>query len=165
MALAGIIPTTRGHQTPPRRGVYPDRVQEEPRRSRTDHVLVVRERIRSSPTGRIVYRFVVGLLGVAITIGGLLLVPLPGPGWLVVLAGLAVLATEFEPARRLLEFAKRRLQAWTAWVSRQSLAIRAGVGLGTLLCVAVGLWVTAVVAGVPSWVPDGVVPPLPGLDR
>ncbi len=127
--------------------------------------MVVRERIRSSRTGRTVYRFVVGLLGVAITILGLVLVPLPGPGWLIVLAGLAVLSTEFEPARRLLEFARRHLQTWTAWVGRQGLVVRAGVALGTFLCVAVGLWATAVVAGVPTWVPDAMVPPLPGLDR
>ncbi len=139
--------------------------EQEQGRPTTDHVRVVRERIRSSRTGRTVYRFVVGLLGVAITITGLILVPLPGPGWLIVLAGLAVLATEFEPAHRLLEFARRHLQSWTAWVGRQGPAVRAGVGLGTFLCVAAGLWATAVIAGVPTWVPDGVVPPLPGLDR
>ena len=140
-------------------------MQEQPRHAAVDHLRAVRERIRSSRTGRLVYRFVVALLGVAITVGGLLLVPLPGPGWLVVLAGLAVLATEFEPARQVLEFARRRLHLWTAWVGRQGPAMRGMVGLGTLLCVAAGLWATAVVAGVPGWVPDGVVPPLPGVRR
>jgi uncharacterized protein (TIGR02611 family) len=140
-------------------------MQEQPRHAAVDHLRAVRERIRSSRTGRLVYRFVVALLGVAITVGGLLLVPLPGPGWLVVLAGLAVLATEFEPARRVLEFARERLRRWTAWVGRQGVAVRAGVGLGTLACVGLGLWGTAVVAGVPAWVPDAVVPPLPGLRR
>jgi uncharacterized protein (TIGR02611 family) len=140
-------------------------MEEQPRRGTVDHVLGVRERIRSTRTGRILWRFVVGLLGVAITVGGLLLVPLPGPGWLIVLAGLAVLASEFDPARRLLDFARGHLQRWTAWVGRQGLAVRAGVGLGTLLCVGLGLWGAAAVTGVPTWVPDAVVPPLPGLDR
>ena len=140
-------------------------MQEQPRRGTVDHVRIVRERIRSHRTGRVVYRFVVALLGVAITLGGLLLVPLPGPGWLIVLAGLALLATEFQPARRVLEFARGRLQAWTAWLGRQGLAVRAGVGLGTFVCVGCALWLAAVVAGVPAWVPDGVVPPLPGLER
>ena len=140
-------------------------MQEQPRRGTVDHVRIVRERIRSHRTGRVVYRFVVALLGVAITLGGLLLVPLPGPGWLIVLAGLALLATEFRPARRVLEFARGRLQAWTAWLGRQGLAVRAGVGLGTAFCVGCGLWLAAVVTGVPGWVPDAVVPPLPGLDR
>ena len=128
-------------------------------------VRVVRERIRAGRTSRAVYRFVVALLGVAITLGGLLLVPLPGPGWLIVLAGLALLATEFEPARLLLEFARRTLQRWTSWLARQGMGVRAGVGVGTLACVAAGLWGAALVAGVPAWVPDAVVPPLPGLHR
>src|SRR3954453_7197097 len=104
------------------------------RRPPMARVRVVRERIRARRTSRAVYRFVVALLGVAITLGGLLLVPLPGPGWLIVLAGLALLATEFEPARHLLEFARRRLQVWTAWLGRQGPAVRAGVGLATAFC-------------------------------
>ena len=125
----------------------------------------LRERIRARRTSRAVYRFVVALLGVAITLGGLLLVPLPGPGWLIVLAGLALLATEFEPARRLLEFARRTLQRWTSWLGAArdggprrrgggDPRLRGGRALGC-----------AVVAGVPAWVPDAVVPPLPGLHR
>jgi uncharacterized protein (TIGR02611 family) len=136
---------------------------EEPRRRSVDQVRVLRERIRSRRASRAVYRIVVALLGVAITLGGLLLVPLPGPGWLIVFAGLALLATEFDPARRVLEFGRGTLQGWTAWLARQGIVVRAGVGLGTLACVAAGLWAAAAVAGVPSWVPDGVVPPLPGL--
>ena len=128
-----------------------------------DHVRVVRERIRSRRASRAVYRIVVGLLGVVITLGGLLLVPLPGPGWLIVFAGLALLATEFDPARRVLEFGRRTLQSWTSWLARQGITVRAGVGVGTLACVAVGLWGAAALTGVPDCVPDGVLPPLPGL--
>jgi uncharacterized protein (TIGR02611 family) len=138
---------------------------EEPLRRSMDHVRVVRERIRSRRASRAVYRIVVALLGVAITLGGLLLVPLPGPGWLIVFAGLALLATEFDPARRVLEFGRRSLQRWTTWLTGQGIVVRAGVGLGTLACVAAGLWGAASLAGVPNWVPDGVVPPLPGLRR
>jgi uncharacterized protein (TIGR02611 family) len=130
-----------------------------------DHVRVLREGIRSRRTSRTVYRFVVALLGVAITLGGLLLVPLPGPGWLIVFAGLALLATEFDPARRVLEFARRTVQGWTRWLARQGVAVRAGLGFGTLACFAAGLWGAAALAGVPGWVPDGVVPPLPGLEK
>jgi uncharacterized protein (TIGR02611 family) len=138
-------------------------MQEQPRRPPMDHVRVLRERIRARRASRAVYRFVVALLGVAITIGGLLLVPLPGPGWLIVLAGLALLATEFEPARRVLDFARRTLRGWTSWLGRQGMTVRAGVGLGTLACVAAGLGGAAALTGVPGWIPDGLVPPLPGL--
>lgn len=47
------------------------------------------------------------LVGTGIIVLGILLIPLPGPGWAVVIAGLAVLATEFTWAERLLEFTKR----------------------------------------------------------
>ena len=106
-----------------------------------------------------------GLLGVALTLGGLLLVPLPGPGWLVVLAGLAVLASEFEPARRLLDVVRRRLRAWTAWVARRGRTVRAGLALGTAACALAACYGTAVAVGVPPWVPDQLVSQLPGLTR
>ena len=130
-----------------------------------DRVLVVRERIRSRRTLYVVYRFVVALLGVAITVGGLLLVPLPGPGWLIVFAGLAVLASEFAPARRLLAYARAALTRWTYWLAAQGLLTRAAVALAVGLCVAAGLYLAAVVAGVPDWVPDVVVPRWPGLAK
>jgi uncharacterized protein (TIGR02611 family) len=140
-------------------------VVETGRRSAVDRVRVVRERIRSRRSTRIVYRIVVGLLGVALTVGGLLLVPLPGPGWLIVFGGLAVLATEFDPARRALDFGRRQLSAWTAWLGRQSLAVRGVVLLGTLSCVVAALYVVALVMGVPGWVPDGLVARVPGLQQ
>ena len=51
----------------------------------------------------------VGLLGGAIVVLGFILIPLPGPGWLIVFAGLALLATEFVWAERLLRYGRRRL--------------------------------------------------------
>jgi uncharacterized protein (TIGR02611 family) len=140
-------------------------VTETGRGGAVDRVRVVRDRIRSRRSSRIVYRFVVGLLGVALTLGGLLLVPLPGPGWLIVFAGLAVLATEFEPARRVLDFGRRRLAAWTAWLGRQGLAVRGAVLLGTAGCVIAALYAVALVIGVPGWMPHGVVARVPGLSQ
>ena len=49
--------------------------------------------------------FVVGMVLVA---GGLAMLVLPGPGLLVIIAGLAVLATEFAWAERLLDRAKEQ---------------------------------------------------------
>jgi uncharacterized protein (TIGR02611 family) len=140
-------------------------VVETGRRSAVDRVRLVRERIRSRRSTRIVYRIVVGLLGVALTVGGLVLVPLPGPGWLIVFAGLALLATEFDPARRALDFGRRPLSAWTAWLGRQGLVVRGVVLLGTFGCVVAALYVMALVVGVPGWVPDGLVTRVPGLDE
>lgn len=65
-------------------------------------------------------RLVVGIVGALVVLVGLVLVPYPGPGWLTVFAGLAILATEFKFASKLLEFAKEKYEAWATWVKGQS---------------------------------------------
>jgi uncharacterized protein (TIGR02611 family) len=68
-----------------------------------------------------VYRFGVGTVGGVLALGGLILVPLPGPGWLVVFLGLAVLGTEFHWARRAADWLKRTLDRfWTWWRARRA---------------------------------------------
>lgn len=62
------------------------------------------------------YRAGVGVVGGALTALGLVLVPLPGPGWLVVFLGLAVLGTEFAWAHRMASALKRMLDRFWAWV-------------------------------------------------
>ncbi len=101
------------------------------------------------------YRIVVGVLGAVIVVIGFVLIPLPGPGWLIVFAGLALLATEFAWAERLLTFARRKVHGWTQWVTRQSLLVRALIGLLSLLAVAAALWLYVQVYGVPGWLPFG----------
>ena len=101
------------------------------------------------------YRIVVGVLGAVIVLVGFVLIPLPGPGWLIVFAGLALLATEFAWAERLLTFARRKVHGWTQWVTRQSLLVRALIGLLSLLAVAAALWLYVRVYGVPGWLPFG----------
>lgn len=123
----------------------------------------VRERVRSRTVSNLIYRVIVGLIGLVVVAGGLVMVPFPGPGWLVVVLGLAILASEFEPARRLLDFVRDKLVAWTHWLGRQGWPVRLLVAGGTALCVAAALYGIAVVLGVPSWIPDWLVPPLPGL--
>ena len=61
------------------------------------------------------YRVGVGILGGALTGLGVLLIPLPGPGWLVVFLGLAVLGTEFRWAKRIAVWLKRQLDRFWAW--------------------------------------------------
>src|SRR5436190_20276596 len=59
--------------------------------------------------GRNAKRVAVTIAGFAVVIVGLILVPLPGPGWLIVFAGLAILATEYVWAQRLLNYAKTKV--------------------------------------------------------
>lgn len=101
----------------------------------------------------ITYRIAVGVVGAAIIVVGIILLPLPGPGWLIIFTGLFVLGTEFEWAERLLEFARDKVRAWTDWVRRQSWLVRGIIGLGCLLLVAGALWVYVAWRGVPDWLP------------
>lgn len=126
-----------------------------------------RARIRSDPRSHRIYRLVVGVIGMFIVVVGLLAVPLPGPGWLIVFVGLAVLASEFERAQRLRDFTKRHVRNWTAWAQAQSLLVRAALGLATAALVAALVWTYLALAGIPTWLPgavqDTLVATVPGL--
>ncbi|HVE93048.1 MAG TPA: PGPGW domain-containing protein [Actinomycetota bacterium] len=56
-------------------------------------------------------RVAVTLVGLALVAAGVVLLVIPGPGMLVVGAGLAVLATEYTWARRALKEARRRARS------------------------------------------------------
>lgn len=56
--------------------------------------------IRRNPTANRVYRAGVGVVGGSTVALGVVLIPLPGPGALIAVGGLAVLASEFEGAKR-----------------------------------------------------------------
>jgi uncharacterized protein (TIGR02611 family) len=122
-----------------------------------------RESIRRRPTAYRFYRAAIGVVGGAIVVGGLALIPLPGPGWVIVFVGLAVLATEFVWAERLEKFARRQVKAWTHWLGRQPIMIRLLFGVLTLVFVVAVIYALFAVSGVPGFVPDSWVPDLPGL--
>ncbi|WP_220087844.1 PGPGW domain-containing protein, partial [Burkholderia multivorans] len=84
---------------------------------------------------------------------GLILVPLPGPGWLIVIIGLFVISTEFHWARHLLHFVRVRVEAWTHWIMRQPLWVRWAVGALTAAFVACVVWLVLRLIGIPDWVP------------
>lgn len=71
---------------------------------------------------------------------GIVMIPYPGPGWLTVFAGLGILSTEYEWAKRLLRYARAKYDAWEKWLSRQSAAIKSVFFLLTTLVVVVTLW-------------------------
>jgi uncharacterized protein (TIGR02611 family) len=57
------------------------------------------------------YRVAFVIVAFAILIGGLALIPLPGPGWAIVFIGLGMLALEFKWAEHLMEKILDRLEA------------------------------------------------------
>ena len=77
-------------------------------------VAALRERVRRLPGGFLAWRIGVTVLGLAIIAVGIVLLPLPGPGWLIIFAGLGLLATEYEWAARLLRYARDEVKRWTA---------------------------------------------------
>src|SRR3954451_20465125 len=78
----------------------------------------IRNWFYATRAGRIAFRVIVGVLGLALVVVGLLLVPLPGPGWLIVVAGFAIWAVEFAWARRLLHRTRELLSGWNIWIKR-----------------------------------------------
>jgi len=54
-----------------------------------------RQQIKSNPYGSLVWRVFIGVVGGLITIIGTIFLFAPGPGLLVLLAGLGILATEY----------------------------------------------------------------------
>lgn len=54
-----------------------------------------RQHIKSNPYGSVVWRVFIGVIGGLVTIIGTIFLFAPGPGLLVLLAGLGILATEF----------------------------------------------------------------------
>jgi uncharacterized protein (TIGR02611 family) len=96
--------------------------------------------IRANPTGRVTLKIGIGVAGLAVVALGLALVPLPGPGWLIVLLGLSIWAIEFAWARHLLQFTRRQLQRWTRWIGDQSWPVRIAIGLVGMVFVSVVVW-------------------------
>ncbi|MEZ0492904.1 TIGR02611 family protein [Kineococcus sp. TBRC 1896] len=125
-----------------------------------------REVIRADVRRNRLYRAGVGAVGTAVVVVGLALVPLPGPGWLVVFTGLAVLGSEFSSAQRLKHFGERQVHRWARWVLARSLTTRAALGAGTVAVVAAAVWGWLAWQGLPAWTPEVVTAQLqrvPGL--
>ncbi|MFF7157849.1 TIGR02611 family protein [Streptomyces sp. NPDC008139] len=55
------------------------------------------------------WRVGVFLVGLAVVAGGVVLLPLPGPGWVVIFGGMAIWATEFAWAQRVLRWTRRKV--------------------------------------------------------
>lgn len=98
------------------------------------------------------YRASFAAVGVLVILVGLALVPLPGPGWLIIAVGVFMLALEFDRAERLLERILDKLED----VSEQ--AQRAGPWTKTALALIIAAGLAGLVAAFVLW----DVPLLPG---
>ncbi|CAN5253216.1 TIGR02611 family protein [soil metagenome] len=112
--------------------------------------------MKRNPAAAATYRTAVGVTGALVVLAGIVMIPLPGPGWLVVIAGLAILASEFAWARRLLDFTKAKVWAWSEWTMRQPFWVRTLIAVGTFCFVYAVFVVSLRLFGVPTWMPDWV---------
>ena len=123
-----------------------------------------RRKLRADPRKHRIYRALVGFVGVLLILIAGATGWLPGPGGIpLALIGLAVLASEFEWAQRLLEWAKDRVREMARWTARQPVWVRALGGVVTAACIVVAIWVGLRLFGVPGWTPDGVTSFLTGV--
>lgn len=141
---------------PPRSGDARENLDDDPLVDANEDDWEWRRRLRANPATAKLYRVGVFVAGLVIVVVGLLLIPFPGPGWLIVIAGLAIWATEFEKAQRVLEFVKRNLRMWEAWVKRQNLFVKGLVGIVGVAFIATVLWLTFHFSGIPGFFPDGL---------
>jgi uncharacterized protein (TIGR02611 family) len=108
--------------------------------------------VRRRPGLNLAYRILVGLVGTAVLAAGILAIPYPGPGWLILFAGLGILGTEFTWAKRVLRWTRARYDAWAGWVRRQPAVVRLGVIVLTGAIVLVTLWLVNALGLVAGWV-------------
>jgi uncharacterized protein (TIGR02611 family) len=117
-----------------------------------------RDQLRDRPKADFGYRIVVAVIGLAVLGLGILAIPYPGPGWAIVFVGLAILATEFDWARRLLAYTRERYDKVMAWFKAQGLwvqvlgaAFTAAVVLGSLWLLGVLGWAAGLVGIEARW--------------
>ncbi len=83
----------------------------------------------------------IAIVGGLVVLVGLVLIPYPGPGWLIVFGGLAILATEFEFAAKLLHYTKGKYEAWVDWLKHQNIFVKILTVAATGIVVILTIWI------------------------
>lgn len=87
------------------------------------------------------------LLGWTVFTAGILMIPLPGQGWLVTFLGVGILSLEVGWARRLLDWGVGIYDRFVAWFERQSAQARIAL-VATLILV---IWLTFAAGAYVAW--------------
>lgn len=111
----------------------------------------IRAKIRANPTLDLAYRIGIGVVGVVVLALGIIAIPYPGPGWLIVFAGLGILASEFAWARSALRFVRKYYDRFMEWFSHQSIVVKAAGVLLTTVVVLATLWLLGAAELVGGW--------------
>ena len=82
----------------------------------------------------------IGIVGGIVLLAGIVMIPYPGPGWLVVFVGLGILAQEFPWAQGVLDYAKDKYDTWQDWIKKQSRIVQAVFLVVTCVVVILTIW-------------------------
>ncbi|MFI5964319.1 TIGR02611 family protein [Streptomyces asoensis] len=85
------------------------------------------------------------VIGLAVVVAGIIMLPLPGPGWVVIFGGMAIWATEFVWAQLALRWTKRKV---TEAAQR---ALDPKVRRRNIVLTVIGLVIISVLVGVYVW--------------
>ncbi|MFB7656524.1 MULTISPECIES: TIGR02611 family protein [unclassified Streptomyces] len=85
------------------------------------------------------------IVGLAVVVAGIIMLPLPGPGWVVIFGGMAIWATEFVWAQLVLRWTKRKV---TEAAQR---ALDPKVRRRNIILTSIGVVIFAVLAGIYLW--------------
>ncbi|MFI8293112.1 TIGR02611 family protein [Streptomyces sp. ms191] len=92
------------------------------------------------------------IVGLAVVGAGIVMLPLPGPGWLVIFGGMAIWATEFVWAQLVLRWTKRKV---TEAAQR---ALDPKVRRRNIILTTIGLVIIGVLVGIYLWKYGFVMP-------
>ncbi|WP_406380147.1 TIGR02611 family protein [Streptomyces sp. NBC_01618] len=101
--------------------------------------------IRASRALHVSWQVGVFVVGLAVVVAGIIMLPLPGPGWLVIFGGMAIWATEFVWAQLVLRWTRRKV---TEAAQR---ALDPKVRRRNIILTVTGLVIIAVLVGIYVW--------------
>ncbi|MFG2626034.1 TIGR02611 family protein [Streptomyces sp. NPDC048473] len=101
--------------------------------------------IKASRALHLSWQVGVFVAGLAVVVAGIIMLPLPGPGWLVIFGGMAIWATEFVWAQLVLRWTRRKV---TEAAQR---ALDPKVRRRNIILTVIGLVIIAVLVGIYVW--------------
>ncbi|MER5560817.1 TIGR02611 family protein [Streptomyces sp. NPDC002506] len=103
------------------------------------------EFIKASRPLHLSWQVGVFVVGLAVVAAGIVMLPLPGPGWLVIFGGMAIWATEFVWAQLVLRWTRRKV------TEAAQKALDPKVRRRNIILTTVGLVIIAVLVGIYVW--------------
>ncbi|MET7307056.1 TIGR02611 family protein [Streptomyces sp. NPDC005134] len=101
--------------------------------------------IKASRALHVSWQVGVFVVGLAVVVAGVIMLPLPGPGWLVIFGGMAIWATEFVWAQLVLRWTRRKV------TEAAQKALDPKVRRRNIILTVVGLVIIAVLVGIYVW--------------